>query len=73
MNGGGAEHPRSEGWSFPCLFCGTQVMNEKLDQMTQEAFNPDLKDEGRQELKLKITEVTQKLQTISRKVLCLNS
>jgi hypothetical protein len=20
-----AEHPRSEGWSFPCLFCGTQV------------------------------------------------
>ena len=25
MNGGGAEHPRSEGWSFPCLFCGTQV------------------------------------------------
>ena len=25
LNGGGAEHPRSEGWSFPCLFCGTQV------------------------------------------------
>ena len=25
MNGGGAEHPRSEGWSFPYLFCGTQV------------------------------------------------
>ena len=22
---GGAEHPRSEGRSFPCLFCGTQV------------------------------------------------
>ena len=25
LNGGGAEHPRKEGWSFPCLFCGTQV------------------------------------------------
>ena len=25
LNGGGAEHTRSEGWSFPCLFCGTQV------------------------------------------------
>ena len=34
-----------------------------FQQMTQEAFNPDLEDEGRQELKLKITEVTQKLQT----------
>ena len=21
----GLEHPRSEGWSYPCLFCGTQV------------------------------------------------
>ena len=31
--------------------------------MTQEAFNPDLKDEGRQELLVKITEVTQQLQT----------
>ena len=26
LNGGGAEYSRSEGWSFPCLFCGTQVM-----------------------------------------------
>ena len=50
-----------------------QELYGKLDQMTQEAFNPDLEDDGRQELKLKITEVTQKLQTISRKVFCLNS
>ena len=26
LSGGGKEHPRSEGWSFPCLFCGTQVI-----------------------------------------------
>jgi hypothetical protein len=25
MNGGGGEHPQSERWSFPFLFCGTQV------------------------------------------------
>ena len=31
QNGGGAEHPQSEGWSFPCLFCGTQVMRVRID------------------------------------------
>ena len=25
LNRGGAEHPQSVEWSFPCLFCGTQV------------------------------------------------
>ena len=39
------------------------VLYEKLDQMTQEALNPDLEDECRQELKAKITAVTLKLQT----------
>ena len=40
-----------------------QELFEKLVQMTQEAFNPDLEDEGRQVLKLQMTEVTQKLHT----------
>ena len=40
-----------------------QELYEKLDQMTHEAFNPDLEDEDRQELKTKIVEVTQKIQT----------
>ena len=26
MSGLGREHPQSEGWSYPFLFCGTQVM-----------------------------------------------
>ena len=43
-----------------------QELYEKLEQMTQEAFNSDLEDEGRQELKAQITEVTQKLQTIDK-------
>ena len=30
QNGGGAEHPRSERWSFPCLFCGTQVTRVRI-------------------------------------------
>ena len=30
MNGGGAEHPRSERWCFPCLFCGTQVTRVRI-------------------------------------------
>ena len=31
LNGGGAEQPRSEGWSFPCLFCSTQVTRVRID------------------------------------------
>ena len=40
-----------------------QELFEKLVLITQEAFNPDLQDEGRQVLKVQMTEVTQKLHT----------
>ena len=36
---------------------------EKLDKLTQEATNPDNNEESRQELKVKISEVTQMLMT----------
>jgi hypothetical protein len=36
---------------------------EKLDKLTQEATNPDHNEESRLELKVKISEVTQMLQT----------
>ena len=39
MNGGGAEHPQSEGWSFPCLFCGTQVTRVRIDGEVVQSFN----------------------------------
>ena len=38
MNGGGAEHPRREGWSFLCLFCGTQFTRVRIDGGVVESF-----------------------------------
>ena len=29
------EHPRSERWSFPCLFCGTQVTRVRIPILTE--------------------------------------
>ena len=39
MNGGGAEHLPSEGWSFPCLFCGTQVTRVRMSDQNELSSN----------------------------------